>query len=61
VASSTSLSRAWDSGLGLTPLKSQARSTDPVALRSPKRSQSRLGSTSGLGFGLSRQERPEHP
>ena len=37
VASSASLSLAWDSGLGLTTLKSQARSADPVALRSPRR------------------------
>jgi hypothetical protein len=61
VVSSTSLSLAWDSGLGLSALKSQARSIDAVAVRSPMGSPHEIQCPFGLGSGLWRQESAGHP
>ena len=55
------LSLAWDLGLGLASLRSQARCTDPVALLSRRTSQYEINCPLGLGSGLWSQVSSEPP
>ena len=48
-------------GLRADTLKSQARSIDAVALRSPRASHHEIQCPFGLSYGLSSQESPEQP